>query len=244
MGKELSIIVPVYNEEENILPLTREIQAALPVHSYDYEIVFVDDASTDRTWEKIMEAQSSDPRVRGLEHERNAGQSAALWTGIQASDAPLLATLDGDLQNDPADLPRLLESLRESDFVCGVRHKRRDSWLRRVSSKTARKARKWVLGVDFSDTGCALRVFRRSALRGIFPFNGLHRFLPVLVHSAGGRTKEIPINHRPRVAGVSKYGLWNRLGRGIFDLFAIAWYQKRRIGEIPYHELKPQPARA
>jgi dolichol-phosphate mannosyltransferase len=242
--KDLSIIVPVYNEEDNVLPLTREIRAAFADSALNYEIVFVDDASTDGTCAKIAEARAMEPRVRALHHERNAGQSAALWTGIQATDSPLVATLDGDLQNDPADLPHLLECLKENDFVCGVRAKRRDSWLRRVSSRGARAARKWVLGVDFCDTGCALRVFKRSALRGIFPFNGLHRFLPVLIHSAGGRTKEVPINHRARVAGVSKYGLCNRLGRGIFDLFAIAWYQKRRIGEIPYQEFQSQPVTA
>ena len=239
MGTDLAIIVPVFNEEENILPLAREIQEALRGTFYRYEIVFVDDASTDRTWTRIAEARLIVPNVRGLQHEHNAGQSAALWTGIQATHSSLIATLDGDLQNDPADLPRLLEALGDVDFVCGVRTKRHDNWLRRVSSKVARKARKWVLGVDFCDTGCAARVFKRSALRGLFPFNGLHRFLPVLVYSAGARTREIPINHRPRLAGASKYGLWNRLGRGILDLFAVAWYQRRRIADIPYHEAEP-----
>lgn len=242
MRTELSIVVPVYNEEENILPLTRELQTAFANAHWSYEIVFVDDASTDRTWEKINEACELEPRVRGLQHEQNAGQSAALWTGIQATDSPLIATLDGDLQNDPADLPRLLAELGESDFVCGVRIKRNDSWLRRVSSKVARKARKRVLGVDFCDTGCAARVFKRSALQGVFPFNGWHRFLPVLVHNMGARTRELPINHRPRIAGVSKYGLSNRLWRGIYDLLAIAWYQKRRLGTVPYHEAAPAKA--
>lgn len=239
---ELSIVVPVYNEEDNILPLTRELQAAFQNTAWNYEIVFVDDASSDRTWEKIEEARQIEPRLRGFQHEKNAGQSAALWTGIQATDAPLIATIDGDLQNDPSDLPLLLAELGGSDFVCGVRVKRLDNWVRRVSSKIARKARKWVLGVDFCDTGCAARVFKRSALQGVFPFNGWHRFLPVLVHSNGVRTREVPINHRPRVAGISKYGLSNRLWRGIYDLFAIAWYQKRRLGEVPYHEAAPAKA--
>lgn len=238
----LAIVVPVYNEEENILPLTRELRAAFEHLAGGYEVVFVDDASTDGTWQKIASAREIDPRVRGLQHERNAGQSAALWTGIQATDSPLIATIDGDLQNDPADLPRLLAELNHFDFVCGVRVSRHDSWLRRISSKAARKARKWVLGVDFSDTGCAARVFKRSALNGIFPFNGVHRFLPVLVHATGARTKEVPIQHRPRVAGISKYGLSNRLWRGIYDLFAVAWYQKRRLGAVPYHEAAPAKA--
>jgi dolichol-phosphate mannosyltransferase len=240
MRRELSIVVPVYNEEENILPLAREVHEAFANAGYDYELVLVDDGSSDCTWAKIKEAQAIEPRVRGLHHQKNAGQSAALWTGIQSSDAPLIATLDGDLQNDPADLPRLLAELDRYDFVCGVRAKRNDSWLRRVSSRTARRARKLALKVDFCDTGCAVRAFRRSAIKSLFPFNGLHRFMPVLVHAAGARTREIPINHRPRIAGQSKYGLHNRLWRGIADLFAIAWYQKRRIGDVPFTELREQ----
>jgi dolichol-phosphate mannosyltransferase len=231
--RELSILIPVYNEEENVLPLLSELRSALAHNRLDYEIILVDDCSTDATWWKIMTAHQNDPRVRGLRHAHNAGQSAALWTGIQNSSAPLIATLDGDLQNDPADIPRLLTLLNESDFVCGVRQHRKDNLVRRLSSRVARHARRWALGVDFCDTGCALRVFRRQVLDGIFLFNGLHRFLPVLVHDGGWRVREAPINHRPRVAGLSKYGLCDRLWRGIFDLFAVAWYQRRRVPHIP-----------
>jgi len=226
---DISIIVPVFNEEDNILPLAREVAKALIKEPRSYELVFLDDGSRDSTWEKIREARRLDPRVRGLRHARNSGQSAALWTGIQPTTGGVIATIDGDLQNDPADLPRLLAELNNADFVSGVRVARQDNWLRRVSSKIARAAREGVLGVDFRDTGCSLRVFRRSALNGVFPFNGWHRFLPVLVHGGCATTKEIPVNHRPRLAGMSKYGVWNRLGRGIFDLFGVAWYQKRRL---------------
>lgn len=232
MARELAIVVPVYNEEDNVVPLVQEVQRAFDGTGADYELVFVDDGSRDATWERIVSAQRQYPRVRGVRHQRNAGQSAALWTGILRTTAPIIATLDGDLQNDPADLPKLVRELESCDFVCGVRTKRNDNWIRRVSSKIARRARRMALKVDFADTGCAVRVFKRSALTGIFPFNGLHRFLPVLVHGTGAKTKELPINHRARVAGVSKYGLHNRLWRGIADLFAIAWYQKRRIGEV------------
>jgi dolichol-phosphate mannosyltransferase len=200
-------------------------------------LVFVDDASTDQTWDRIREARVRHPGVRGLRHVRNAGQSAALWTGIQATTGPIVATLDGDLQNDPADLPRLLAELERVDFVSGMRLQRRDNLVRRLSSSIARWARRKALGVDFRDTGCAIRVFKRSVLHGLFPFNGLHRFLPVLVHGGGARTLEVPVNHRPRIAGVSKYGVWNRLGRGLYDLIAIAWYQKRRIRPAQYTEL-------
>jgi dolichol-phosphate mannosyltransferase len=238
---EISILVPVYNEQGNILPMAREVQAAMLLTGLHYELVFIDDASTDRTWHEIQQAKQIDSHVRAFRHQRNAGQSAALWSGIRLTSSPLIATLDGDLQNDPADYPMMLRELEGCDFVCGVRAKRNDGWLRRISSRVARWARKKVLKVDFADTGCAMRVFRRTALNGIFPFNGLHRFLPVLMHGTGARTREVPINHRPRVAGVSKYGLNNRLWRGIADLFAMAWYQKRRVGEIPCEELPCNP---
>jgi len=240
VASDISIIVPVFNEAENILPMLRETVAAMKGSARSWELVFVDDASSDETWTRIAEARGLDLRVRGLRHGRNAGQSAALWTGIQATTSPILATLDGDLQNDPADLPRMLGELERHDFVSGMRLQRRDNFVRRRSSAIARWARRTALGVDFRDTGCAIRVFKRPALNGVFPFNGLHRFLPVIVHGGGARTLEVPVNHRPRVAGVSKYGVWNRLGRGIYDLFAIAWYQKRRVGSVPFTELEEE----
>jgi len=239
VAADISIIVPVFNEAENVLPMSREVAAAMGTVGREWELVFVDDASTDDTPRRIAEAAQAGGRVRGLRHQRNAGQSAAVWTGIQATTSPILATLDGDLQNDPADLPRMIAELERVDFVSGMRLSRQDTWLRKVSSKIARWARKTALGVDFRDTGCAIRAFKRTALTGVFPFNGLHRFLPVLVHGGGARTLEVPVNHRPRVAGVSKYGVWNRLGRGIYDLIAISWYQKRRFRPVPFSELAP-----
>lgn len=238
MPTDIAIIVPVFNEADNIRPLAREIAAAFARESRAYELVLVDDASTDLTWKEIQSVRQDNPRVRGLRHQLNRGQSAALWTGIQATDSPIIATLDGDLQNDPADLPKLLSELDRFDFVCGVRLERRDNWLRRVSARISRWARKTVLGVDFQDTGCAVRVFRRTALTGVFAFNGFHRFLPILVHGNGATTKEVPVNHRPRRAGVSKYGVWNRLGRGLYDLFAVAWLLKRRLRPAPFTELQ------
>ena len=238
-GVEVSVVVPVFNEAENILPLADEIAAAMERVGHTYEMVFVDDASTDATWQRIQEAQQRHPQIRGLRHQRNSGQSAGIWTGIQATQSPLLVTLDGDRQNDPVELPRMFEALRDCDFVCGARQKRQDGRLRRLSSAIARRVRMRVLKSSFCDTGCSFRVFRREALQGIFPFNGLHRFLPVLVEANGKRAKEIPICHRPRTAGESKYGVWNRLGRGIYDLLAIAWYQKRRLTPVPFVELSP-----
>ena len=237
MPADISIIVTVFNEQDNILPLAREVARALDNEPREFELVFVDDASRDGTWEKIQEARRLDARVRGVRHARNSGQSAALWTGIQDTRGGVIATLDGDLQNDPSDLPKLLAELGPVNFVCGVRVNRQDNWLRRVSSRIARRARKTALGADFQDTGCSLRAFKRSTLDGVFPFNGWHRFLPILVRGNGVTAKEIPVNHRPRVAGVSKYGVWNRLGRGIFDLIGVAWYQKRRLGPVPFTKI-------
>jgi dolichol-phosphate mannosyltransferase len=235
---DISIIVPVYNEADNVLPLWREVQSALQKQPRSWELVFVDDCSTDDTWQRITEARAADPRVQGVRHLRNAGQSAAVWTGVRASDSPIIATLDGDLQNDPADIPAMLEHLAKHDFICGRRVNRRDTLLRRISSRVARAARKAVLKADFADTGCAMRVFKRSALEGILPFNGWHRFLPVLAHYNGASTMEVPVNHRARTAGVSKYGLGNRLWRGIYDLIGVTWYQKRRLKVVPTETLK------
>jgi len=237
MPVDISIIVPVYDEEDNVLPLSREIALALDKEPRTFELVFVDDASRDKTWDRIQEARRLDPRVRGVRLAHNSGQSAALWTGIQSSTGGIVGTLDGDLQNDPADLPRMFAELNNVDFVSGVRVNRQDAWLRRISSGIARRARKAVLGADFRDTGCALRAFKRAALDGIFPFHGWHRFLPILVEGGGATTKEVPVNHRPRVAGVSKYGVWDRFGRGIFDLIGVRWYQKRRLRRVPLMKL-------
>ena len=235
---DISIIVPVYNEADNVMPLCREVQAAMQKQQRSWELILVDDCSTDDTWKRIAEAHQMDHRIQGIRHLRNAGQSAAVWTGVQASTSPIIATLDGDLQNDPADIPAMLPHLDNTDFVCGRRMNRRDTFVRRVSSRVARAARKAVLKADFADTGCAMRVFKRSAVDGILPFNGWHRFLPVLVHNNGAKTLEVPVNHRPRVAGLSKYGLGNRLWRGIYDLVGVSWYQKRRLKIVPAEKLE------
>lgn len=241
MTPTLAILIPVFNEEDNILPMAREVATAMNGFAESWELVFVDDGSTDATWSRIQEARATDERVRGLRHVRNAGQSAAVWTGIRHTSSPVLATLDGDLQNDPAEIPRLFALLGEADFVCGDRSAaRRDNWVRRASSTIARWARVRALGHDFRDTGCALRVFKRECLAGLFGFNGLHRFLPILVAGGGWKTREVPVNHRPRTAGVSKYGVWNRVWRGLFDLVGVAWFQKRRLPEAPVEDPRSQ----
>ena len=237
MSAELSVIVPVYNEEANVLPLAQEVARALATQQRVFELLFVDDGSTDGTWSQIVAARDRDPRVRGLRHDRNGGQSAAFWTGLVRATGPIVATLDGDGQNDPADLPALLAALDRADMVCGHRVKRQDGGIRRLSSRAARWARRVALGIDIQDAGCFLRVFRRSALENILPFNGWHRFLPVLVSGAGRSVLELPVNHRPRRAGVSKYGIGNRLWRGLYDLVGVAWMLKRSLRPATFSEL-------
>jgi dolichol-phosphate mannosyltransferase len=232
-GPEISIVAPMWNESANVLPLAEQVLAAWRDQGCEIELVLVDDASTDGTWERILEVRQADARVRGVRHLVHSGQSAALWTGFKASRGEVIATLDGDLQNDPADLPRLLAELTNCDLVCGVRTNRMDNAVRRFSSAVARVARKTVLGVDFRDTGCNLRVFKRSVLGMIPAFDGFHRFMPILAQGGGAVVKEVPVTHRPRKAGKSKYGVWNRLGRGIYDLAALRWFRKRQLKNVP-----------
>ncbi|PWU18759.1 MAG: glycosyltransferase [Verrucomicrobia bacterium] len=238
LDPNISIVVPLRNEEANVLELTRQIFAAFLGETQPLELVLVDDASTDETWQRILQAQRTEPRIRALRHASGGGQSAALWTGFRASKGSIICTLDGDLQNDPADLPRLMKELSSCDLACGVRLTRRDSGLRKISSAVARTARRIALGVDFRDSGCNLRVFRREVLETIPPFDGFHRFMPILADGAGLNVREVPVNHRPRTAGKTKYGVWNRLGRGVRDLVMVALYRKRQLRHIPTEEHK------
>jgi dolichol-phosphate mannosyltransferase len=235
----ISVVVPLWNEELNVDPLVERVRSAFRSEARPMEIILVDDASNDSTWSRILKAQEAEPRLRAVRLLRHSGQSAALWAGFSASRGEVVATLDGDLQNDPNDLPLMLKELDHYEMVCGVRTKRQDNAVRRFSSAIARWARKAALGVDFRDTGCNLRVFKRDLVQQLFPFNGLHRFMPVLAHYTGHRVLEVPVTHHPRTAGKSKYGVWNRLGRGIWDLIAIAWYRKRQLANIPSMEHVP-----
>lgn len=224
----LSVVVPFFNEDENVLPLAKKIFSAVGDYPGGMELVMVDDNSSDQTWERIR-GVCADPRARGVRHDRNRGQSAALWTGFQCSHGAIIATLDGDIQNDPADFPSMLADLCDWDMVCGVRAKRVDSSVRKISSRIARWARKLALGVDFADTGCNLRVFHRRVLASVPPFDGMHRFMPVVARAGGARVREVPVRHHARAAGVSKYGVWNRLGRGIRDLIMIGLFVRRQL---------------
>jgi len=236
---QLSVIIPAYNEEENLPVLLAELREALAPLGLSYEVLVVDDGSSDGTLEVMRDLAATDRRLRLLRLARNSGQSAALEAGFRHARAPVLATLDADLQNDPADLPGLLEKLEEGwDVVSGVRTDRHDSWLRRISSRIANGVRNRLTGESITDVGCTLRVYRREHTDRIFMFTGMHRFLPTLLKLAGARVTEMPVSHRPRLHGEPKYNIRNRIWKALADLFAVRWMQsrwidRRNIEEIP-----------
>ena len=223
----ISIVVPVCNEHENLAPLLEEIERALLGRTF--EVIFVDDGSRDGSAEKMLELQQNREHLRLLRFPRNQGQSAAMVAGFRAARGEVVVTLDADLQNDPADIPRLLELLEGCDMVSGVRARRQDSFVRLLASRIANRVRNWVVGDSVSDVGCSLKAYRRSFLVPLPAFNGLHRFLPALFQIQGARIRELPVNHRPRIHGVSKYSINNRLWRGLYDLVGVRWLQKRWV---------------
>ena len=226
----LSLVVPAFNEEENLPELVAEIRSALAPVGLDWELLLVDDGSTDGSPAVMERLRREEPRIRILRHRKNAGQSAALAWGFRAARGTLVATLDADLQNDPADLPRLLAELdRGFDVVSGVRVDRRDPWVRRASSRIANAVRNWATDERITDVGCSLKVYRAEFLEHLPMFTGMHRFLPTLVRWNGARVTEVPVRHRPRRHGVGKYGIGNRLFRALADLFAVRWMRKRWI---------------
>ena len=220
----LSVVVPLFNEEDNVAPLVEEIATALA--GWDFELVLVDDGSSDATVARIPRR----PWLRVLVFERNTGQSAAMHAGLMASRGELLALLDGDLQNDPADLPRLIALIDQgADLACGWRARRQDTWSKRWQSKIANRIRQHFTRDGVHDTGCSLKVMRRGCRDALLPFNGMHRFIPALVASAGFKVVELPVNHRARRHGTSKYGLANRAFRAAYDLIGVTWLCRRRF---------------
>jgi dolichol-phosphate mannosyltransferase len=220
----VSVVVPLYNEEANLPILQEELRVALS--GLDYEVVFVDDGSVDRTVERIETA----PNIRLIRFEKNSGQSAAIYAGLTAARGATVVIIDGDLQNDPADVPKLLaEIARGADLVCGYRIKRRDTVTKRLTSRIANAVRSRYTKDGVRDTGCTLKAMRRECVSALFPFKGMHRFIPALVKAAGYRLVEIPVNHRPRRFGQSKYGLGNRALRATIDMFGVRWLLSRRL---------------
>lgn len=234
----LSVVVPVKNEAENIEPLIREIVAAL-AGRVEYEIVYVDDGSDDATPGELARLAGELPQLRTIRHRRSCGQSTAVTTGTMAARFPWIATLDGDGQNDPADIPALIARLQTATpgenlrMLAGWRSKRQDTWLRRLSSRVANRVRSNLLGDHTPDTGCGLKLFHRDTFLRLPYFDHMHRFLPALIQRQGGRVESVQVSHRPRERGTSKYGVHNRLWVGIVDLFGVIWLMRRaRLPEV------------
>ncbi len=220
----VSVIVPLYNEEENVPILQAELGAALSGRTH--EIIYVDDGSTDQTLARLQRT----PETRVLHFARNAGQSAAMFVGANAARGAIVVLIDGDLQNDPADIPKLLAEIeRGADLVCGYRAKRKDTVVKRLTSRIANFVRSRFTKDGVRDTGCTLKAMRRECVRTLVPFKGMHRFIPALVKGAGYRLVEVPVNHRARQYGQSKYGLGNRAVRATVDMFGVRWLLSRQL---------------
>ena len=220
----LSVVVPLYNEQDNVAELQKEIASALA--GVEHELILVDDCSTDETLARIQRG----PKVRVIEFAKNTGQSAAMYAGIMAAKGETIALLDGDLQNDPADVLKLLELINNgADLACGYRAKRKDTTFKRIQSRIANAVRSRFTRDGVRDTGCTLKVMRRECREALVPFYGMHRFIPALIKGLGYKVTELAVNHRPRVAGVSKYGFGNRAWKATCDMFAVRWLLSRQV---------------
>jgi len=226
----LSVVAPCHNEEKNLVPLITAIRSALEPLKISYEIVLTDDRSTDKTWEILQKLGTEDARIRSVRLAKNSGQSAAIWAAIKTAQGRYVATLDADMQNNPADLPEFLKAIERCDCVCGNRKANRakgDSIVRQLSSKIANGIRNWMTHETVSDSACGYRMFRRECVENLKFFKGMHRFMPTLIKLEGYTVTEIPVRHHARLAGVSHYGVWNRAFAALYDLFAVRWMQKR-----------------
>ncbi len=220
----ISVVIPLFNEEDNVRALQNELAAALV--GIEHEIILIDDCSTDQTLARIERR----PEVRVLEFEKNSGQSAAMFAGIRAARGEVIVLLDGDLQNDPADIPRLLAEIeRGADLVCGYRANRKDTFSKRLTSRFANAVRSRFTRDGVRDTGCTLKAMRTPCREALVPFYGMHRFIPALVKGLGYKLVELPVHHRPRTAGVSKYGFGNRAIKATMDMFAVRWMLSRQL---------------
>lgn len=238
----MSVVIPVFNEAENIRPLVDELDPVLSQFGDRAEILFVDDGSTDSTLAEIRRAQAEHSRVRAVHFRKNLGQTAAMAAGFRQARGRAVVTLDGDLQNDPADIPKLVAGLAEWDAVCGIRTRRQDGWVKKISSRIANGFRNWATGDDIVDTGCTLKAYRRECVSQLELYHGMHRFLPTLLKMRGYRVTQTPVNHRPRLRGKTKYGTWGRLVKGLSDLYAVRWMKMNRIDDRAVVEIiEPVP---
>ncbi len=233
---DISIVAPVYNEEENLPILVSQLVDVLNPLGKSYEMIFVDDASTDRSRSVLKEMVPRVPQIRILGFKKNCGETAAGAAGLKAARGDVVITIDADLQNDPKDIPMLLGYLGEYDMVTGWRRKRDDSWVKRVTSKIANGIRNTLSGETIRDSGCTYRAYKRECLENIKLYKGMHRFMPTLVKMEGFRVIEVPIAHHPRQFGVSKYTTWNRMWRAFVDLLVVRWMKSRHI----HYEIEEQ----
>ncbi len=226
---DISLVVPVYNEEENLPILIPEVTEVLQGLGASYEMIFVDDGSTDGSRALLKRMIAQDPRIRLLGFKRNCGETGAGAAGLKEARGKIVITMDADLQNDPKDIPKMLDYMKDYDMVSGWREKREDSWMKRITSKIANGIRNWLSQESVRDSGCTFRTYKRECLQNLKLYKGMHRFMPTLVRMEGFRVIEIPINHRPRKFGVSKYNTWNRMWRAFVDLLAVRWMKNRHI---------------
>lgn len=227
MNPDISIVIPVYNEVDNIEPLGHSIINIM--QGQNYEVILVDDGSTDGSAKKLKEWCTKYTNFRAIHFKRNAGQTAAMDAGFKHASGKYVVSMDADMQNDPADIPKLLEKLNTYDMVCGWRQKRNDPWIKRISSKVANFIRNKLSQEDIKDTGCSLKAYRRECFYRIKLYNGMHRFLPTLFKMEGFTVTEIVVNHYPRKFGKSKYGISNRALRAFRDLLVVRWMKKRKL---------------
>jgi dolichol-phosphate mannosyltransferase len=230
-AEKFSVVLPVFNEQDNLAALFAEIRAAADSTGRPWEAVFVDDCSTDDSLSIMRDLAKAHAEVRYVAFAENRGQSAAFCAGFDAADSDIVVTMDADLQNDPADIPDMLAAFGDGcEMVIGWRKKRRDTFIKRISSKIANKIRDSIVDDGVHDTGCSLKVMRRDMLMGLPRFKNMHRYFPILMKMQGARIREVKVNHRERGAGVSKYGTIDRALAGIYDLIGVKWLIKRHIG--------------
>jgi glycosyltransferase involved in cell wall biosynthesis len=234
---DISIVIPIYNEEENIPALHESVTAALAGSGLEYELILVDDGSSDGSFALLQGVAGKDPRVKVIRFRRNFGQTAAMAAGFNAAVGRVVVPMDGDLQNDPADIPRLVDALHDADAAAGRRVRRHDTWLKRASSRVANGIRNWITREAVSDSACTLRAIRRECVTALPPFDGMHRFVPTLLRIGGYRVREVPVAHRARRFGESKFGVRNRAGRAFRDLLVVRWMQHRALR----YSVEPDP---
>ncbi len=224
-----SIIIPFHNEEENVEALIDELEGVLSSKSIEAEIIAVDDASSDKTLEKLKLMKNKYPNIKIISFEKRAGQSAALWAGIKNASTDIVITMDGDMQNDPSDIPKMISLMDKYDAVFGWRKKRNDPIGKRVSSKIGNAFRVLFTGKDIHDTGCGLKAMKKRFFEDVFPFNGIHRFFPAIFKIKGASFTEVEVNHRERKKGKTKYNALNRAFTAFYDLIGVRWIMKKHV---------------